>query len=392
MTCTGLVNALLVVALFVQAAVAPSARGQSEKEALDVIAQVFADNRQRFDSFSCRFQVVRGRAESVEDAWKEKLAVRSVEDGLLVARKGDLRYDMKCLVGELSLAELKKQITPGPGTRHTPTDCLSRAEMFSKGLGMRVTRSSTLESVNFVPNMPIRAMHTPLSMGIMGPGDRLSPLASIQTAQSGKSYCKYLGTEVLGGNQVDVIECGTQATNDPQQKSIWYLDLAHGAVPRMRRSIDADGSLVGETRVLEIKKVESGGFICAKCVTVYPDSDAEACTVWIITLTSIDMTDPTAEMLGIDLPAGTRVMNTADPRSTFRLSRPEKLRLDDLPEWLKRCDEKLAIRIQDQKRLGVSFESPTHHPGRWIWWSVMAGGAAMAVVGIFYCLRRFSAA
>lgn len=381
---------LTPVYLWVALSLTAPLRAQPEAQAMEAIVQVFNDNRDRFRSFSARFQVKRGIATSSEAAWREQFNPTYTQDGLLVAKNGDLRYELKCLNGELTMAEHAARRAAAPNTSPaTGGGCASLGELFAQRQNMRITVSPLLKSVNLIESQPIEATHSPLSMGIMGPGDNYSPVAWIQGAKAGKYYCKYLGTDRVDDATVDVIECGLHPSDALQHKFVWYLDLSQGAIPRKRMSFRPDGSLRVETKATAIQRISNGGYICSKCISVGSDSPGRW-EVWVISLTSIDTTEPTRDMLAIELGPEWKVVNVKDMRSFVKLEKAENLYLDDLPSWLARCDERLQAVIEEQTKLGFSATvTPTHAPpSRFGWW-IAAGVVTAGAVGIALLVWRY---
>jgi hypothetical protein len=357
-----------------------------DAENIESIAQVFAANRDQLEKFSCQFQVVNGVADAPASAWREDIAIRRVEEGVFAVNAGDLRYELECVIGQPTNDQIKK-LSKEPGNeRAVAVACLSSAQLYSKGKHLWVTYSPHLSSINLVPNSPVEAVNTPLSMGIMGAGDKYSPLAFIRGAQAGNYHCRYLGTEVLDGVTVDVLETGLTNSKEPQHKFVWYLDLHRGGIPLLQKWLREDGSLYAETRCIDVRRLSNGGFISGKSVSVYFESDGR-CSVNIIKLLSVDLTEPSREMLSLDLPAGTEVVNTADMRSQIKLTAGERLYVDELDQWLKRCDEQLHKTIEEQKGLGVEFQSSAH-PTRRHWWWMGGVGIAVAIVCVAVVIRR----
>ena len=192
--------------------------------------------------------------------------------------------------------------------------------------------------VNLHEKATTEVVKTPISMGMLGPGENYSPLFFIQGQQAGTSYCKYLGKSQLDGVEVDVMESGRKKTKEAEPYIVWHFDLARGGVPLKRSVINKDGSLRYETVATSIKRLENGAFICERCVFLSKEK-----TDWkadIIELTSMDLKPPLRETLSITLPDSCHVICAKDLRQSLRTGKGEKMHVDDLQDWVKKCEKR----------------------------------------------------
>lgn len=374
---------LISISASLAGSVAQDARGE---EKLDAIAQVFLANRENFQSFSCKFRVIHGRASSIENAWSEKLDIRSEQYGLLAVHAGKMRYDSRCVKGEKTMAEMAAQLDKDRGRQTTSAACSSKGEFFDANLDIHVPYGSLLRVVNIHRQGTFQIVHNPLSMGIMGPGDQFSPAGWIAAAKAGKHDCSYKGTQVIDGVTTDVIECGFDASAQRQHRLVLHLDLQRGAIPLRQYGYDPDGGPESETRALDIRRTANGGWICGKSISVYPSKNGR-CSVWVIALEEIRLEPPDRELFAIDLEDGWEVSNVADMRSTVRITGRERFYLDELPQWIDRCNERLGVVVKRQQALGASVEPMRHADHTW-WW-VGLGSGAIALLGGALLFRRY---
>jgi hypothetical protein len=357
----------------------------SPSEAFETIVAVFSANREKFKSFSCRFHVVRGTADSLEAAWKENFKILSVQEGLFAAKDGDLRYDLRCEMGEKSLEQMASEQDNNAHRSFTGANCLSSGEFLHARLNMRVAYGSTLRVLNIDGKGSFEGTLNPLAMGIMGRGDQFSPVAWIQGAKAGKYESKYKGTELIDGVVVDVVECGLERNSERQTRFVWFLDLARGAIPVRYCRYEPDGTMSAETKAFDVRKLDNGGYICGKTVSVYAGNQGR-CDVWVITLDAIDFTEPPRDMFALDVDAGWSVVNVEDMRSSVRLSQNERFYLDELPQWIERCNGRLNVVVEQQRELGSSPETVAHPSGAWWWFAASIGLVVMFGVLI---IRRY---
>jgi hypothetical protein len=175
-------------------------------------------------------------------------------------------------------------------------------------------------------------------MGMLGPGEIYSPLFFIQGQKAGTSYCKYLGKSRLDGLEVDSMESGRQKTKEAEPLIVWHFDLARGGVPLKRSVINKDGSLRYETVATKIKQLDNGAYICERAV--FLSKWEKGWKTEVIELASMDLNPPARETLAMTLPDDCKVLCMKDLRQSARAGKGEKVHVDDLQAWVKRCEKR----------------------------------------------------
>lgn len=374
---TGLKVATFVPLLLPQLAIA-----ETEAESLELIAQVYADNREKLQSFTCRFKVTEGIAPTAEAGLAGKFEPVSVQDGLWIVDRGDVRYELKCVIGGLSRSEL---LRIGPDkSGFTPLDCSSRFELFSAKHGIRGQVSSLLNTANLHEKASSDVVMTPVSMGAMGGGEIYSPFRLIREHQAGSRYCKYLGKARLGDRTVDMIETGRQKVKGEEPTSVWHLDVARGAIPLRKTNVKQDGSVEYEFVNASVRRLENGAYVSERSVFL-----SQWPTGWktiIIELISMDLNVPARELFAMTLPERCKVLCMKDLRLNFRVAKPEVMHVDDLQNWVKKCETRGAERIRELEKKGITHARPPNKGiSRWL----VLALSLIAFVGISVIVRRF---
>jgi hypothetical protein len=314
----------------------------SDEEALENIAKVYSENREKLRSFTCRFKVTAGMAASATEGLAEKFPPKSIQNGLWIVRDGDVRYELRCAKGELTREELNRkgpdEILPNGRGISAGGDCSSSLELYSEKSHIRAVIGLTLNVVNLHEKGTTEVVKTPVSMGMLGPGEIYSPLFFIRGQQAGTSYCKYLGKSKLDGVEVDVMESGRLKTKDAEPHIVWHFDLARGGIPLNRSVINKDGSLRYETVATSIKRLDNGAYICER--SVFLAKWEKGWKTEMIELTSMDLNPPARAMLEMTLPDDCKVICMKDLRQAVRVGKGEKMHVDDLYDWVIRCERR----------------------------------------------------
>ena len=160
----------------------------------------------------------------------------------------------------------------------------------------------------------------------------------IQGQKAGTSYCKYLGKSRLDGVEVDVMESGLQKTKGVERNTVWYFDLARGGIP-LKFSVFKNGVLAYETIATSAKKLENGAYISER--SVFLGKRPNGLKTEMIELTSMDLNLPARDSLAITLPDDCKVLCMKDLRQSAKAGKAEKVHVDDLQAWVKRCEARV---------------------------------------------------
>lgn len=334
----GLISLLSVAPLL---AAEPAIEKKPATDPLANIAKIYSENREKLRAFTCRFKVTEGLAASAADGLAGKFVPTSIQDGLWIVSGGDVRYELHCLKGGVTHEDLKgkgpDEILPN-GLGISTIDCASQFELYSQKNCIRAVIGPLLNVANLYEKAKTEVVMTPISMGMLGRGENYSPLFFIQGQQAGTSYCKYLGKAQLDGVEVDVMESGRLKTKEAEQYIVWHFDLVRGGVPLKRSVFNKDGSLRYETVATSIKQLENGAFMCER--SVFLSKWEKGWKSEIIELTNMDLKPPARELLVIELPEGCKVICMKDLQSV-RVGKGEKMHVDDLQDWVKRCEKRV---------------------------------------------------
>ncbi|MGI8981023.1 MAG: hypothetical protein ACR2FY_17485 [Pirellulaceae bacterium] len=356
---------------------------ETDAESLELIAQVYADNREKLQSFTCRFQVTKGIAPSAPAGLAGKFDPASVKAGLWIVDRDNVRYELKCVKGGISRADL---IRMGPDkSGFTPVDCLSALELWSAKDRISARVSDVMNVANLHENAGVEFHLTPFSMGAMGPGEAYSPLRYIRDHQAGLRYCKYLGKSRLDDRTVDVIETGLKKVKAGGGTTVWYLDLARGGIPLKSAAFDKDGSLQCETVCTKMRRLDNGAYLSERSVFL-AKRRTDGWDASIIELISMDLNVPARELFALELPEKCKVICMKDMRLNVRIDKPEAMHIDDLQEWVKRCEIRGAERISEYEKLGIKQpRKESQGISRWL----VIGLSLAAFVVVSVIVRRY---
>ncbi len=326
---------------------------------LEFMEQVYLHNRELFHAFTCRFRILEGHATDITEAVDGRLTEVVAKTGLWISDGGDGRYELLC-------DEKVRVDPPNPetvaegGDREgivTTVACLPLTELYSNEKRRRVDCSRLFNLASLQEDGTYTAVYTPISMGIMGPGETLSPAEIIRGARQKRFYCRHSGVETIDGSLVDVIETGLEPSPNGAPFLTFYLDVRRGCVPLRAVFKNPDGSKAGETIATSIRKCENGGYICDRAVLTWTRRSGLAVTV--IELVDLDLSRPPRDSLALSLNVGTEVVEAKDLRSLFKLDKQESMHIDDFDRWSQRCRASLDRYLAEVERR----EHPGHTDG-----------------------------
>lgn len=353
----------------------------SERD-LEVIREVYEDNRERLNSFSCRFVVTDGAGESIEDAMKGNIRVSQQRQGLWLVHNTKSRYELNCATAtNLSLLRpANGTATSGPVATGVP--CAPAVSLFNGDQKINADVSQTMQVVNLAtnrstPSEPI----TPISLGIMNQGESDSPAKFIAGAMQGMRHCRYLGVDTSQGHPLEMIETGRHAEKSAQSLRIWYLDLAQGGLPKLVVFRDANGEIQGETRVLAVRQVPNGAFICEKAVTAW--NRQNGVSVQSIELTEFIDSPPNDADLSITLSPEMKIGVDEEMKSFFRISESELMRASDLGDFVARARIRAEARTKEIERM-----TPPPQRLRWYRWLIILAAAIGVISFSTFIIRR----
>lgn len=357
---------------------------------LEFIEQVYLHNRELFRAFTCRFRVLEGRATDMSAALDGRLTDVVSKTGLWISDGGDGRYELLC-DEKVRVAPPESDVV-AKGSElagvMTTVPCLPTTELYSNERRRRVDCSRLFNVVSLQEGGTYTAVYTPISMGIMGPGERLSPAEMIRGARQKMFYCRHSGIEMIDGDAVDVIEAGLGGAPNGAPFCTSYLDARRGCIPLRAVFRNPDGSMAGETIATSIRKCENDGYICDRAVLTWTRRSGLAVT--IIELVSLDLSRPPRDSLALSLTAGTEVVDAKDLRSLFKLEQRESLRIDDFDTWLQRCRGNLDRYLGEVARR----EHPGHRSGshtnevRGFTGVFIFAGLLISVAIVWLCMKR----
>jgi hypothetical protein len=311
---------LRTLALVLAVVTPTTALGQDKRgdDLLRVIAEGYQANRESFKFLTCKFQLVAGRAGSIEKALKGEITDRFIARGHWLVRDSKTRLDILC-----DPTATKAIRDSHPDQRYVSIPFPT--EQF-------LTDGSC--QLNYNPEMPLAQVRgpsenrpavnlTPFDMGVMGMDERDSPAHVIlNDRRNPRFFCKLSDVKSADGLELGVIEAD-RPLGTPMFK--FYIDTNHGFLPRQIWLYDdpehgQSGVLLAKVFVTEVSEVSGDRWFPKRSVLIWrPDAKNGPYDVREISVTDVDAdVPPTDEAFAFRIPAGS-FLKGLDPNSQARL-------------------------------------------------------------------------
>ena len=329
--------------------VAARADEADDTRSLDVIREGYSSNRDAFQSFTCRFKVIEGKADTIEQALKGTVTNTNPQTGVWIVDGPNVRYELSC--DAPIIREKPPEIKPGQKGVFAGVSCSPEAIL--KSGDVKMSYSGLLGGINIMPTSSYGAeiYLTPFSMGVMGVDENRSPARTISDCSTGKRLCRFEGIKDLDNTQVHVFSDRLAPSEDPALKGNksfhrWFLDPDRGFLPVQSHSYVDPETIYQKLWITDVRRTDQGDYFPARSVQVrYPDKPAPY-HVRIIELVELELTKrPPESSFFIDVPGGVGVLNPVDGRASFRMAVAQRIRLHDLPGMIERCEQALQRRI-----------------------------------------------
>lgn len=184
-----------------------------------------------------------------------------------------------------------------------------------------------------------------------------------------KSATTPVTLEILEPTNLNQTECWQLRFTEVDKKRAFTFFVApqFGFVP-LRTVITKNGNVIHETRVLSVHSVTDDAWLPVRAITVLRRSNGQL-FVRDISFTDVQVTRPTAEQIGLTLPAGTRVLD-ADNEYTWTMATSDTI---DLRTYT-------LGKYQTSNADYVSSDLTTETPRRTSYWLVVGHILALCLV------------
>jgi hypothetical protein len=324
------------------------AAGTGEVDALRAVREGYLHNRESFRSFVCRFKIHNGQAESLDAARAGRLTALRSRTGVWLMTPGRVRYELRCTDRNNELDAPTGKAAPRAKTAaqdETFTSLPCQPEVHLSDAHSYALYSPLLNVVNLKSGVPVGkgVVVTPLSMGVMGEFEEFNPASMIQDALDGRAQYSYETFKDDQGRAIDRVKIIVASGPEPKITT-WDLARAYGFLPMKVNAYRGDRHRY-TTEVTDVRQATNGSFFPARVVDITAPGKNPPYSVQIIDSVSFDVENsPVAEDFGIALPRGTTVVDTANLRSSFKVTDTTEVRLDDLPSLFTRTAKALADR------------------------------------------------
>ncbi len=332
------------------------------REALEAMADGCQRNSDSFRFFTCRFEVVRQKADTIEDALKGDFhepttRIGQTEYGLWLVNGEKVRFDLTNDEATLK-ATREKMRSPEPQDV-TPQEDGSNlmsipgsAHYYLANAEFTLRYGPVISCVN-IANKKVHQMgirRTPLDMDTLLKGGIATPAWSIRTAlkgeivpsfdgskhYNGRRHVQYDGTEEVNG--VRTMAASVGPTPDSMMMK-YFLDPRRGFLPVHHWSRDPrTGEKMLALFITDVKECSGGRWFPMRSVVISnPDSNGPF-SVTEFKVTKLDVDNPPPDdQFYVDVAAGTQVSVPKEPR-LVNLKQDERIGLDQLKPLYDRCE------------------------------------------------------
>lgn len=321
-----------------------------DREKLQEIATAIKKNQERFEDFTCRFTYTEGRSASIEDAIAGRVRDPLVREGLWLARNGLMRYELSCPAGT---TEVTYPDSPADGKPvFTSVRCSPDLVLYNRDRAMHAVIGPLISVVNLSSRSPAAPIQwTPLSCGVMGTGYENSPAAFVADSIKGIRFCRYVGPDRTHP-ELEVIETGHHPLGKLEHgTALWYLDRKRSCFPTkvvFKKEKEGVEQVSAEMRVVALRQLENGGYLCEKAVMAVPSG--EGISARVLELKSIELRPPAEADLAITINPKTQITVDDERLSYHYLMAPESITAANLPKWVERAQQVGKQRAAEYQR------------------------------------------
>lgn len=343
-------------------------RDQASQAALaHGVAAAWQQNRSAFNRFSCHYRLTKGRAATRDDAFAEKLTNTCVAQGIWAVNDDSERCSLKA-----NDAAVPKTVTKNrDGTGYIIAPISSRdfvsngpIKLYSDGVGGAATLwgADWAEQANDIT--------TPISMGVMGPGEAASPNRLIENHLNGDDLFQVSeGNGWDGGEGITIL-----LDSGSGQTTSFTFDPKHGFLTSRIAHEIADQETI-EAHVTSAKQSPDGNWFPMRSVRLdIPAKHGSPISVQLIEVTELNFS-PDSHDFGFTLPAGTTLVDRSNAHSQHRLQKPLEVSPAALPEI-----EKHLRQIAANREAGLPLTAELAQPRKTNWWLVIGATLLTAII------------
>lgn len=299
---------LWVVMVVAECVCVPSMRADEQEGGLRAVADGYRNNRASFPYMVVRSIVTKGRADSIEEA----LAGRFRGEGQVVAR-GFYAFKGTTHRSELIYPpQLQEKYRVKIDDHRSRTSYVSERHLSNGIVAAQHFPNSRQALVEARGEEGLVFLVRPFDVGLTG-GRGDTPLDRLieQGLETGGPVCTYEGETEMDGRK-----CLMIAMRDQLSRRYW-VDPERGFLPvRLEMT---EGKSVVAARLVEIQECSRGRWLPRYAITAMGQQGADAVFFRAVRFTQVEVDkEPSADALRLELPAGTRVVDTVKTKRTWR--------------------------------------------------------------------------
>lgn len=328
----------------------PASAGDAERNAIGVLAEGYARNREAFPFIDCRFDWMRAKAPTVDDALKGKFIGDSlVRHGHWLVSGPNVRYEVLCdpAVTAANMSALRedwqrlRKSEKGAETKFAlPVNCMDRLILRSDAYSLKYgpfVHAANLFSKTDQDGEGIR--YTPFNIDILGPDESSNPGRYLRDCLNGRFQGRFLGTPQING--VDVLVVTVGGTPGPTGEPVgpkFGFDPKRGYLPvYISDTSPESGKRWYEAHITEARQCTNDRWFPTRVVKIISPDTGAPYEVEQITVLDLDVdSEPSADRFQLELAAGTQV-NVIERTEWTNLRHAETFRPEDLAALHERC-------------------------------------------------------
>ncbi len=412
--------AALTVALL-SPAIAIADDAAAGRDAVGVIAEGYLQNRESFTRIDCRFDWVRGTANSIDEARQGKIADfrqhRAGEwfvDGPLVKYQlhcdpSDLEADKKHAEDEAKRMSRERSRTldrpNAQGQGRISINCFERTFLRNGEYSLKYNEMMLTGNIFGPADWDGEGIRiTPFNMDVLGADEYANPGRNLRDAIGGLLAYRFLGAQKIDGVNLLVVEVGNVegVAKPPQGRHVdikirFAFDPQRGYLPIRHIQTNAKGQAQFEVRLLGVTKCSEGRWFPSDVVCVFSPDAKPPLLVDRLTVRSLDVDHaPARDRFQLRMAAGTQVCITVPgPVAFFNLDGARTITPDDLKGVYERAVEHGAAYVAAQRTFpGLPGAAPaadrSERSRRNITWLLVANALAAGAIVLLIFLKRRS--
>jgi hypothetical protein len=270
---------------------------------LGTAGEGFISNLEAFEYFTCRWEVLEGKADSLAQAAAGGLRDVVRRDGTWIVDGTNAFFEMKC-----DKAVIRRALTDPKNKRDDLVFVPCSNNAYLTDGNYHLWHAPGAQTAHIVPPTGPRKPRvelTPLDLGLiaMNPGPNLGEM--LRQCAKGKLQGRFEGVEAIEG--IPTLSFALAQNGDYRQR--YWLDPDRGFLPiRISFYRPGNATRTAEARVLEILRCSKGRWFPKHAVVAMNPDSPPAASYRVFKVLELELEKrPNAESFSLELPGGTQV-------------------------------------------------------------------------------------